>query len=107
MLPLTPDLQVVLTSLLAGKKVDDPILLSPTGKAMDDKNFRERIFKKVLKHLDIKARLLYAVRHTSGSRCIDQGITPVMTAFLMGNNLETALKRYTQQLKIPENLPVI
>jgi hypothetical protein len=30
-----------------------------------------------------------------------------MTAFLMGNNPETALKSYTHQLPLPEILPVI
>jgi integrase len=30
-----------------------------------------------------------------------------MTAFLMGNNPETALKRYTHQITIPKELPNI
>jgi integrase len=30
-----------------------------------------------------------------------------MTAFLMGNNPETALKRYTHQINIPKDLPDI
>jgi integrase len=106
-LPLSKDLREVLSPLLAGKKEDDLVFQSPTGKAIDDKNFRERIFKKVLLHLGIKERVLYAARHTFGSRCIDQGITPVMTAFLMGNNPETALKRYTHQLHIPDDLPPV
>jgi integrase len=106
-LPLTRDLKEVLSPLLVGKKEDDLVFQSPTGKAIDDKNFRERIFKKVLLHLGIKERVLYAARHTFGSRCIDQGITPVMTAFLMGNNPETALKRYTHQLHIPDDLPPV
>jgi len=107
LLPLTSDLEAVLKPLLVGKNPDDLVFHSPTGKAIDDKNFRERIFKKVLKHLGIKERVLYAVRHTFGSRCIDQGMTPVMTAFLMGNNPETALRRYTHQLNIPSDLPGI
>jgi integrase len=106
-LPLSKDLREVLSPLLVGKKEDDLVFQSPTGKAIDDKNFRERIFKKVLLHLGIKERVLYAARHTFGSRCIDQGITPVMTAFLMGNNPETALKRYTHQLHIPDDLPPV
>lgn len=106
-LPLTEDLKVILLPLIDNRHPDDLVFLSPTKKAIDDKNFRERIFKKVLKHLNIPERVLYAARHTFGSRCIDQGITPVMTAFLMGNNPETALKRYTHQLNIPENLPAI
>jgi len=106
-LPLTPDLRDILLPLLRGKEPEQLVFLSPTGKAIDDKNFRERVFKPILSHLGIPERVLYAARHTFGSRCIDQGITPVMTAFLMGNNPETALKRYTHQLHIPDDLPPI
>ena len=63
--------------------------------------------KKILKDLEIEERVLYACRHTFGSRCIDSGITPIMTAFLMGNNPETALKNYTHQINLPKDLPII
>jgi integrase len=106
-LPLTPDLYEILTPLIQNKQPDDLVFVSPTGKSIDDHNFQIRIFKMVLKNLNIPERSLYACRHTFGSRCIDQGITPVITAFLMGNNPETALKRYTHQLSIPKELPKI
>jgi integrase len=106
-LPLTPDLHQVLKLQLAEKMPDDLVFQSPTGKPIDDHNFRNRVFKKVLQELGIKERVLYACRHTFSSRCIDQGITPVQTAFLLGNNAETALRRYTHQLNIPDNLPGI
>jgi integrase len=106
-LPLTPDLREILIPHMNSKQPDDLVFLSPTGKPIDDHNFRNRIFKKVLQELGIKERVLYACRHTFGSRCIDQGISPVQTAFMLGNNAETALKRYTHQLNIPDNLPSI
>ena len=106
-LPLTQDLLEVLEKVIVGKKQDDLVFHSPTGKSIDDHNFQNRVFKKVLNELGIKERVLYACRHTFGSRCIDQGITPVMTAFLMGNNPETVLRRYTHQLNIPDSLPRI
>ena len=106
-LPLTQDLLEVLEKVIVGKKQDDLVFHSPTGKSIDDHNFQNRVFKKVLNELGIKERVLYACRHTFGSRCIDQGITPVMTAFLMGNNPETALRNYTHQLNIPKELPKI
>ena len=104
-LPLTTDLRDLLSPLLVGKGPDDLVFVSPMGKAIDDNNFRNRIFKKVLTHLGIRYRVLYACRHTFGSRCIDQGISPVMTAFLMGNNPETALRNYTHQISLPKELP--
>jgi integrase len=106
-LPLTPDLYEILSPLIQNKQPDDLVFISPRGKAIDDHNFQNRVFKVVLKNLNIQERTLYACRHTFGSRCIDQGITPVMTAFLMGNNPETALKRYTHQVSLPNQLPLI
>lgn len=106
-LPFTADLRNVLLPLIQGKDPEELVFPSPTGKPLDDHNFQKRIFKPVLKQLKIPERVLYAARHTFGSRCIDEGITPVMTAFLMGNNPQTALKRYTHQLNIPDNLPGI
>lgn len=107
LLPITPDLYELLTPLIQNKQPDDLVFTSPTGKSIDDHNFQKRVFKVVLEKLNIKERTLYACRHTFGSRCIDQGITPVMTAFLMGNNPETALKRYTHQVTMPKELPKI
>lgn len=106
-LPFTPDLIEIITPLIKHKQPNDLVFVSPTGKCIDDHNFQNRIFKVVLKNLNIPERTLYACRHTFGSRCIDQGITPVMTAFLMGNNPETALKRYTHQVTLPKELPNI
>ena len=104
-LPFTPDLEKIITPIIKNKQPDDLVFVSPTGKSIDDHNFQNRIFKVVLENLNIPERTLYACRHTFGSRCIDQGITPVMTAFLMGNNPETALRNYTHQINIPKDLP--
>jgi integrase len=106
-LPLTNDLVDILKPLIDNKKADDLVFLSPKGKAIDDKNFQARIFRQVLNKLEIPPRVLYACRHTFGSRCIDGGLSPVMTAFLMGNSPEVALKNYTHQIQIPKNLPEI
>jgi integrase len=106
-LPLTSDLLEVLLPVIQNKNTDDLVFQSPTGLAIDDNNFRSRIFQEILKSLGIEKRVLYACRHTFGSRCIDGGITPVMTAFLMGNNPETALRNYVHQVNIPNELPNI
>jgi integrase len=106
-LPLTNDLINVIKPLIENKLADDLVFKSPKGKAIDDKNFQARIFRQVLIQLEIPIRVLYACRHTFGSRCIDAGLTPVMTAFLMGNSPEVALKNYTHQLQIPKTLPEI
>ena len=106
-LPLTKDLSAELNLVLINKQPDDLVFLSPKGKAIDDKNFQARVFRQVLNKLEISHRVLYACRHTFGSRCIDSGLSPVMTAFLMGNSPEVALKNYTHQIQIPKTLPEI
>jgi integrase len=106
-LPLTNDLYEILMPLINGRHDDDLVFVSPNGKAIDDKMFQRRVFSQVLKELKIEHRNLYACRHTFGTRCIEKGFTPVMTAFLMGNNPETALRNYVHIIDIPKNLPNI
>lgn len=107
LLPLTNDLLEVLNPLLINKQPDDLVFQSYKGLPIDDRMFQRRVFKVVLKGLNIKDRALYACRHTFGSRCIDMGINPVITAFLMGNNPETALRNYTHLINLPKELPGI
>jgi integrase len=107
MLPLTDDLRDVLMHNVDGKEKDDLVFQSVNGLPIDDRMFQRRVFSVVLKKLSIPHRVLYACRHTFGSRCIESGINPVMTAFLMGNNAETALRNYTHQMSIPKDLPEI
>lgn len=104
-LPMTDDLEVILQGCVDGKDTDELVFQSFSGGAIDDRMFQRRVFSIVLKKLNIEHRVLYACRHTFGSRCIESGINPVMTAFLMGNNPETALRNYTHQLNIPRQLP--
>ncbi|MBL7722760.1 MAG: site-specific integrase [Chitinophagaceae bacterium] len=106
-LPLTDDLLEVIKPLLYNKKPDDLVFVSQTGKAIDDAIFQKRVFQKILSQLNIKHRVLYACRHTFNSRCIESGISPVTTAFLMGNSPETALRSYTHLLSLPGALPDI
>ena len=106
-LPLTDDLEDLLTPLVKDKPAEDFVFQSYSKGPIDDRNFQRRVFSVVLKGLDIPHRALYAARHTFGSRCINEGMSPVMTAFLMGNNPETALRNYTHQISLPTILPLI
>jgi integrase len=107
LLPMTPDLEEILQPQCFNRKGDDLVFPSPNMLPIDDRMFLRRIFKPILKALGIEERVLYACRHTFNSRCIDAGITPVQTAFLMGNNPETALRNYTHQISLPKELPKI
>jgi len=106
-IPLTEDLKSLIFPLVTKKRPDDLVFVSHKGKSIDDSMFQRRILKKILAGLKIEHRVLYACRHTFGSRCIEAGINPVMTAFLMGNSPETALRNYTHLLSLPGALPDI
>jgi integrase len=107
MLPLDDETIAILQPLIEGKAPDDLVFLSPKRLLIDDRMFQRRVFRKVLEGLNIPVRVLYACRHTFGSRCIHEGLTPVITAFLMGNNPETALRNYTHLMELPKKLPSI
>ncbi len=83
-LPLTEDLKDIILPLTLNKKSDELLFQSHKKKAIDDQIFQRRIFKKVLEKLGVEERVLYACRHTFGSRCINEGFTRVMTAFPYG-----------------------
>lgn len=106
-IPMSEGLKEVLQKCVGGKGVDELVFQSHKGFAIDDRMFQRRVFKPILKELGLEDRDLYACRHTFGSRCIEAGLTPVMTAFLMGNNPETALRNYTHQISLPKELPKI
>jgi len=106
-IPLTEDLKSLIFPLVTKKQSDDLVFVSHTGKSIDDSMFQRRILKKILAGLKIEHRVLYACRHTFGSRCIEAGINPVTTAFLMGNSPETALRSYTHLISLPGVLPDI
>ncbi|HWJ25765.1 MAG TPA: hypothetical protein VNS32_04430, partial [Flavisolibacter sp.] len=76
-------------------------------KAIDDNQFQKRTFRNVLKGLGIEHRVLYACRHTFASRCLQVGITPVSTAFMLGNNPQTLLRNYTHLVSLPTDLPKV
>ena len=103
--PLTHDLKSILKPLLDGKDVDDLVFQSYSNQALDPREFQRYIFRKVLQKLGIENRVLYACRHTFASRCIDEGISPIVTAFLMGNSPEVCLRSYTHQINLPNQLP--
>jgi integrase len=107
LLPFTEDLKEVLLPLVHGRGQDELVFSSYTGLPIDDRMFQRRVFSVILNKLNIPHRVLYACRHTFGSRCIDSGINPVLTAFLMGSNPETVLRNYIHMINLPKELPKI
>jgi integrase len=106
-IPLSPELKEVLLPLLINKQPTNLVFTSVNGLCIDDRMFTKRVFKPVLKALNIEYRTLYACRHGFSSRLLAAGVNPVTTAFLLGNNPETALRYYTHLLELPATLPPV
>lgn len=103
---LTPKLQ---TMLLDRKSTDiDPdglVFSSPTGKAINDHNFRNRAWKTVLIRLEIDYRKPYTTRHTLISHALDLGMNPVMVAQLTGHDVQTLYENYAGIVNSKPKLP--
>ena len=105
-LPLSPQLKEVLLPLMINKQPTDLVFTSVNGLCIDDRMFMRRIFKPVLRKLNIEYRTLYACRHGFSSRLLAAGVNPVTTAFLLGNSPQTALRFYAHIIDVPQVLPV-
>jgi integrase len=66
----------------------------PKGGALDDHNFRNRPWKKMITKLGINYRKPYNTRHTLVSHALDLQMNPVVVAELKGNNVKTVYEHY-------------
>lgn len=84
---------------------DELVFTSPTGKAIDDQNFRNRAWKKILVRLEIDYRKPYITRHTLVSHALDLGMNPVMVAQLTGHDVQTLYEKYAGIVSSRPQLP--
>lgn len=84
-------------------KLDDLIFTNTQGKAIDDGNFAQQIWKLILKQSGIPHRSPYNCRHTMASHAIDQGLTLPETAYLLGHKDTTMVSKiYGHMVNRPE-----
>jgi len=82
------------------------VFTSPTGKPIDDSNFLDRVWRPCLFSLKITYRPQYNTRHTFASHALEKGISPQTVAYLLGDNLETVVKRYAGMISMPKTLDI-
>lgn len=105
-IPMNEDLYNILEPLCKNKQGNELLFLSHSGKAIDDRMFQRRVFKPILKKLNIEDRVLYVLRHSFGTRAIEQGMTLYEVAQLMGHtSIETTMRNYIHLINRPKNLP--
>ncbi len=103
---LTPRLQVMLLNKRPTNPDSDGLVFtSPTGKAINDHNFRNRAWKTVLTRLEIDYRKPYTTRHTLISHALDLRMNPVMVAQLTGHDVQTLYENYAGVVNSKPTLP--
>lgn len=84
---------------------DDLVFPSPEGLAIDDHNFSQRAWKKVLEKAGVRHRVPYNCRHTFISHCVSQKMDLKKIATLAGNSPEVILERYlgnVEDIEVPD-----
>ena len=78
---------------------------APEGGSIDDHNFSQRAWKKILGREGVRHRVPYNTRHTFISHCLAKGMKLITIAELAGNSPEVILERYaglTEDVEVPE-----
>jgi integrase len=86
-------------------KPEDLVFPSLEGKWIDQNNFRNRIWKRVLKQLGIEYRKCYQTRHTFITLALENGLDAKDVARLVGNSPEVIYRHYAgnkRELFVPE-----
>ncbi|MBW4540332.1 MAG: tyrosine-type recombinase/integrase [Myxacorys chilensis ATA2-1-KO14] len=91
----------------ANAKPDDLVFPSPRGQGIDDHNFSQRIWKKMLKEAGVPYRKFYSTRHTVISHALESGMSPVLISHIAGHDLKTMLKHYAGIVNSRPTLPEI
>lgn len=86
-------------------KPDDLVFTTSNGNALDDNNFRNRAWKKILIQLEIDYRKPYTTRHTLISHALDLGMNPVMVAQLTGHDVRVLYENYAGNVNSRPRLP--
>ncbi|MCP6759853.1 MAG: tyrosine-type recombinase/integrase [Fischerella sp. CENA71] len=105
--PLTGTAAEILRSLPKGEP-DELIFTSPTGKAIKEENFINRVWKPALDAAGVPYRRFYLCRHTFVSHALQSGMKPVEVATITGHSVDVLYKNYAGViggLKLPEYLP--
>lgn len=96
---LSADLEAVLAPLLPGRQPHDHVFRTYlVGGPMDDRNFHNRYFYRVLDALQIPRRNLYAARHTLITRSVNHGYDIPRIAQQVGNSPRMIERVYLHKL---------
>lgn len=103
---LTSKLQKMLLARRSTTRDPDGLVFtSPKGGPIDDHNFRNRAWEKILNKLGIDYRKPYNTRHTLISHALAQDMNPVEVAQLTGHDVQTLYENYAGCVNSRPRLP--
>jgi integrase len=109
--PLTPRLQTILSNRRPPNADPEALVFpAPEGGALDDNNFRNRPWKKVLETIGVAYRKPYISRSTLISHSLDQGVPVPLIAELTGHSINVIYRSYAGNVRksqLPDILPPI
>ena len=107
---LSPRLQqILLARRPADWQPDGLVFPAPEGGLLNDSNFSQRVWKKLLTEIKIPYRKFNSARHTFTSHALASGVKPMTVAEIAGHDPEVLFKHYASEidggLKLPDVLP--
>lgn len=97
--------QMLLARRPANYQQTDLVFPSPKGCPIDDHNFRNRAWKKMLGQLGIDYRRPYNSRHSFTSHALDGGMSPLSVSEITGNTVEVIYRSYAGNVRGMVTLP--
>ncbi len=84
-------------------KPDDLVFPSPTGTTIDDNNFRDRAWRKILAEAGVEYRHPYIMRHSLISHMVEDGVPLTGIAYIAGHRDTTMIqKTYGHMINRPD-----
>jgi integrase len=84
---------------------DALVFPAPKGGAMNEQNFSERGWTKVLNAVGVPYRVPYNTRHTFVSHALEAGMSPVEVAAITGHDVKTLYEHYAGLIKSHPTTP--
>jgi integrase len=107
-IPMNEQLIELLYPICKKRQEWDYVFTTRYNNPIDNRNFNKRIFKPLLKKLNIAERDLYAARHTFGTIAIEKNVDILSIAYLMGHSKPRVVLDYYAKLRNkPTSLPKI
>lgn len=104
---LSPELTAMLLLRKGASTPEDLVFPAPEGGAIDDHNFRNRAWVKVLSAAGVAYRKPYNTRHTFICHALEKGVSPMLVAELTGHDPQTLFKHYAAYAQTSSVLPSV